>query len=76
MKTFTRIAAVITTALVSFFVATPALASEGGEKFGIVGKEAMFAGPYQRVVLPGLGHFPQRQGADAVLAQLLPFLQR
>ena len=33
MKTFTRIAAVITTALVSFFVATPALASEGGEKF-------------------------------------------
>ena len=39
------------------------------------GKEAMFAGPYHRVVLPGLGHFPQRQGADAVLAQLLPFLQ-
>ena len=33
MKTFTRIAAVITTALVSFFVATPALASKGGEKF-------------------------------------------
>lgn len=33
MKIFTRIAAVITTALVSFFVATPALASEGGEKF-------------------------------------------
>ncbi len=33
MKTFTRIAATITAALVSFFVATPAFAHESVEKF-------------------------------------------
>lgn len=33
MKIFTRIAAAITAALVSVFVAAPAFASEGGEKF-------------------------------------------
>jgi pimeloyl-ACP methyl ester carboxylesterase len=35
------------------------------------GKERFFAGPYQRIELPGVGHFPQRevpgQIADAVL---------
>lgn len=38
------------------------------------GKEHLFAGPYRRVVLPGLGHFPQRQAPAAILAELLPFL--
>ena len=38
------------------------------------GKEHLFAGPYQRVVLEGLGHFPQRQNPDVVLAEVLPFL--
>ncbi|MDI6023330.1 hypothetical protein QBL02_07205 [Leucobacter sp. UT-8R-CII-1-4] len=33
MKIFTRIAAAVTAALVSVFVATPALAQETGEKF-------------------------------------------
>ena len=35
------------------------------------GKERFFAGPYQRIELPGVGHFPQREApgqvADAVL---------
>ena len=38
------------------------------------GKEHLFAGPYRRVFLPELGHFPQRQGAAEVLAELVPFL--
>lgn len=33
MKIFTRIAATITAAFVTFFVATPAFANEGGEMF-------------------------------------------
>ncbi|MBC7953783.1 MAG: alpha/beta hydrolase [Rhodospirillaceae bacterium] len=38
------------------------------------GREALFQGPYRRVVLDGLAHFPQRQDPAAVLAHLLPFL--
>jgi len=38
------------------------------------GKEHLFAGPYRRVLLPGLGHFPQRQAPEPVLAEILPFL--
>jgi len=38
------------------------------------GKEALFASVYRHAVLPGLGHFPQRQRPDLVLAELLPFL--
>ena len=38
------------------------------------GRESLFGGPYRRVVLPGVGHFPQRQAAPAVLAEALPFL--
>ena len=38
------------------------------------GKEAFFSGPYQRVVVPRSGHFPQREQpcivADAVLGWL------
>ena len=43
---------------------------------GSEGKEKLFSGGYERVVLDGLGHFPQRQGPDAVLDRLLPFLRR
>lgn len=38
------------------------------------GREAMFAADYRRVVVEGVGHFPQRQRPDLVLAELLPFL--
>jgi pimeloyl-ACP methyl ester carboxylesterase len=38
------------------------------------GKEKLFAGLYRRMVLDGLGHFPQRQHASAVAAAMLPFL--
>ena len=42
---------------------------------GSEGKEGSFSGPYERVVLDGLGHFLQRQGPEAVLGRLLPFLR-
>lgn len=38
------------------------------------GRDAMFARGYQRHVLPGIGHFPQREAPDAVLDHLLSFL--
>ncbi|PWU10691.1 MAG: alpha/beta hydrolase [Verrucomicrobia bacterium] len=37
-------------------------------------KENFFAGFYYRSVLNGLGHFPQRENPEMVLAELLPFL--
>jgi pimeloyl-ACP methyl ester carboxylesterase len=40
------------------------------------GKEAFFSGVFQRVVLDGVGHFPQREAADGVSACLLEFLRR
>ena len=40
------------------------------------GKERFFTSGYERVVLPGVGHFPQRQAADAVSAVLLAFLEK
>ena len=40
------------------------------------GRDGLFSGGYERVVLDGLGHFPQRQGPDAVLGALLPWLQQ
>jgi pimeloyl-ACP methyl ester carboxylesterase len=39
------------------------------------GKDGFFTGPYDRVVLPDLGHFPQRQAPDAVLAPAVAFLR-
>lgn len=39
------------------------------------GKERFFSGPYQRRVLEGVGHFPQREAPAAVAAALLEFLQ-
>jgi pimeloyl-ACP methyl ester carboxylesterase len=35
------------------------------------GKEALFAAAYERVVLEGVGHFPQREAAPAVAAEIL-----
>lgn len=39
------------------------------------GKEAFFRGPYVRKVLPGVGHFPQREASGEVTRQLVDFLQ-
>ena len=36
-------------------------------------KERWFSGPYQRVVLEGVGHFPQREAASRVAHELLAF---
>ena len=38
------------------------------------GKEHRFAGPYQREVLDGIGHFPQLEAPQAVRSAMLPFL--
>ena len=38
------------------------------------GKETLFSGHYERVLLDDVGHFPQRQSPDLVLDALLPFL--
>jgi pimeloyl-ACP methyl ester carboxylesterase len=38
------------------------------------GKERFFIGPYGRVVLPDVGHFPQRQTAEEVAGHLVRFL--
>ena len=37
------------------------------------GKERWFRGPYQRVVLEGLGHFPQRESPQRVEEEILTF---
>ena len=38
------------------------------------GKEKFFVGLYRRVVLDGVGHFPQREHPEGVCKALLPFL--
>lgn len=38
------------------------------------GKERSFTGPYRRVVLDGIGHFPQREAPQAVARELIEFL--
>lgn len=37
------------------------------------GKERWFSGPYRRVVLDGVGHFPQREAEQQVARELLEF---
>jgi pimeloyl-ACP methyl ester carboxylesterase len=37
------------------------------------GREQLFAGPYQRVVLDGVGHFPSREAPEAVARALRDF---
>jgi pimeloyl-ACP methyl ester carboxylesterase len=58
---------------------TPTLMIQGGadscdEPADSEGQEKYFTGPYQRLVLEGVGHFPAREApgkvADAVLAHL------
>lgn len=38
------------------------------------GIASKFAGPFERLLLPGVGHFPSREAPDAVSAKLLEFL--
>ena len=38
------------------------------------GKEQYFCGPYERKLLPGVGHFPQREAAPTVAQELVRFL--
>lgn len=38
------------------------------------GKERFFSGPYRRHLLPGVGHFPQREAPQAVAEAILAFL--
>ena len=61
-------------------IAVPTLLIHGGadpvnEPATSEGKERLFTGPYRRVVLSGVGHFPQRQAAEAVAAELVGFLR-
>jgi len=37
------------------------------------GKEVFFSGRYERVVLEGIGHFPQREAPDLVAQALISF---
>lgn len=38
-------------------------------------KEHLFSGPYQRVLIPGAGHFPQRENPALVNAEILAWLR-
>jgi pimeloyl-ACP methyl ester carboxylesterase len=38
------------------------------------GKEKMLTGPYRRLVLDRVGHFPQREAPEAVCQALVPFI--
>ena len=40
------------------------------------GKEAYFAGPYERRLIDGAGHFPQRERPDAVTEHVIDWLRR
>ena len=40
------------------------------------GKEAFFSGPYERELLSGLGHFPQRENPQGVTDAVLRFLAK
>jgi len=38
-------------------------------------KESFFSGPYMRHLLPGVGHFPQREAPERVSQEILAFLR-
>jgi pimeloyl-ACP methyl ester carboxylesterase len=40
------------------------------------GKEHFFTGPYQRILLDGVGHFPQREAPGAVASAILSFIEQ
>jgi pimeloyl-ACP methyl ester carboxylesterase len=57
----------------------PALMLHGGadlcnDPASSAGREGFFTGRYERVVLDGIGHFPQREGPQAVASEILRFL--
>ncbi len=59
-------------------IATPMLVIHGAADTvnpvdSSAGKERWFSGPYRRVVLDGVGHFPQREAAQRVAGELLDF---
>jgi pimeloyl-ACP methyl ester carboxylesterase len=60
-------------------IAVPALVLHGGsdpcnDPSTSAGKEKFFRGRYERDVLPGIGHFPQREAPNAVAEAILRFL--
>jgi pimeloyl-ACP methyl ester carboxylesterase len=60
-------------------IAVPTLMLQGGADpcglpSGSEGRKALFSSRYDRFVLDGVGHFPQRQRPELVLDHLLPFL--
>jgi pimeloyl-ACP methyl ester carboxylesterase len=60
-------------------IGTPTLMIQGGDDRCVLpssseGKNTHFAGPYRRIVLDGVGHFPTREAPGAVVEQLVPFL--
>ncbi len=60
-------------------IATPALVIHGGADSvnpvdSSAGKERWFSSTYQRVVLDGVGHFPQREAPAAVADAILRFI--
>ena len=38
-------------------------------------KEKFFSGPYQRTLLPGVGHFPKREAPQVVAEAILAWLK-
>jgi pimeloyl-ACP methyl ester carboxylesterase len=62
-------------------IAVPTLVIHGGgdpcnEPATSEGKERFFTGGYERLVLEGVGHFPQREAADAVARAITRFIGR
>jgi pimeloyl-ACP methyl ester carboxylesterase len=60
-------------------IATPTLVIHGGsdpcnDPSSSEGREGFFAGQYQRIVLDGVGHFPQREAPEAVSEAIVRFL--
>ncbi|MGK9233673.1 alpha/beta hydrolase [Inquilinus limosus] len=60
-------------------IAVPTLVLHGGSDpcndcATSAGKEKFFSGRYERDVLPGIGHFPQREAPNAVAEAILRFL--
>lgn len=39
------------------------------------GREGLFTGPYRRILLEGVGHFPQREAPEAVAEAIVSFLR-
>ncbi len=60
-------------------IATPTLVIHGKDDFvnpvaTSANKEAWFSGGYHRVVLDGVGHFPQREAGERVAEEILAFV--